>query len=86
VIGSTIGHYEIHAKIGEGGMGTVYRAHDQVLQREVAIKLLTKNVANLIGNDRLLAEARIAGAAEMAVIFHIPGPLQGLTKVAAPGS
>ena len=62
MVGSTIGHYEILAAIGAGGMGTVYRAHDQVLQREVAIKFLTTSVANLVGNDRLLAEARIASS------------------------
>ena len=38
--GSRIGHYEILASIGAGGMGEVYRAHDSRLRRDVAIKIL----------------------------------------------
>ena len=40
MIGSNLGPYEIAAKLGEGGMGEVYRAADTKLEREVAIKVL----------------------------------------------
>jgi dienelactone hydrolase len=60
LIGRTLGHYRIVDKIGEGGMGEVYRAHDERLDRDVAVKVLAERVAT--NEDRVTRFEREAKA------------------------
>lgn len=63
MIGKTILHYRILSKLGEGGMGVVYRAEDTKLKREVAIKFLPRPIAaSDQERERFKIEAQTAAA------------------------
>src|SRR5947207_3658940 len=78
--GTRLGRYEIRTKIGEGGMGEVYLAHDTQLDRMVALKILSVEIAR--DQQRLyrfLQEARAASKLKSANVAHIYeiGELEG---------
>src|SRR5215510_9489746 len=63
VIGKMLGHCRVIAKIGEGGMGVVYRAYDEVLHRDVAVKVVRKGFdVNAPAGKGLLQEARASSS------------------------
>ncbi|MEM6646703.1 MAG: serine/threonine-protein kinase [Bacteroidota bacterium] len=58
----TLGKYHLREPLGQGGMGTVYRAFDPVIEREVALKVIHPHVLNVPNvRERFLREARTAG-------------------------
>jgi eukaryotic-like serine/threonine-protein kinase len=67
--GQTVGRYVVGAPLGRGGMGSVYRATDTVLQREVALKVLDPEGVQTIGPD---ARARFAREARAAASLQHP--------------
>src|SRR5262249_46728704 len=72
MIGQTLGHYRIESKLGEGGMGVVYRAFDTHLDRPVAIKILRADAtASPERKRRFLQEAKAASALNHPNIIHI---------------
>ena len=61
--GDTLGHFELLEKIGEGGMGRVYKARDTRLERLVAIKVLSEtSSADAERRARFVLEAKAASA------------------------
>jgi len=66
-----IGHYRLTHKLGEGGMGVVYAAHDERLERPVAIKMLRQAGMDEQASKRLWREARAAAAVNHPSICQI---------------
>ena len=72
MLGKTVGQYRIDARLGEGGMGVVYRALDTRLNRDVALKFLPESLnADRRAKDRFLVEARAAAALDHPNICHV---------------
>src|SRR6266571_6581176 len=72
MIGATISHYKVIEKLGEGGMGIVYKAHDSKLNRVVALKFLPPFVASdSMEMARLIHEAQAISSLNHAHIATI---------------
>jgi len=84
VIGESVGRYDIRGVLGDGGMGTVYRAWDRDVGREVALKLLRADDDSGDMAKRLMREARAASRAQHPgiVVVHDAGEVRGQVYVA----
>jgi serine/threonine protein kinase len=74
MIDSRLAHYRITKKLGEGGMGVVYQARDERLEREVALKILPPELlSDSKARSRLLREAQLASTLNHPNICTIHG-------------
>jgi serine/threonine protein kinase/Tol biopolymer transport system component len=83
MIGQTLEQYRILEKLGAGGMGVVYRAHDELLKRDVAIKVLSADLVEAgRGNARFHREAQALAALNHPNIASIYGLEESASSVA----
>jgi serine/threonine protein kinase/tetratricopeptide (TPR) repeat protein len=85
MLGQRFGHYLIEQKLGEGGMGVVYRAHDEKLRRDVALKFLgILPAGSSASHENVLQEARAISALNhpnICTIYEV-GEIEGKPYIA----
>jgi serine/threonine protein kinase len=72
--GRTLGHFRVERLIGSGGMGAVYEAVDEKLERQVALKVLLREGDSSLNQKRFLREARLAAKLthpNIATVFEV---------------
>ena len=85
MVGTTISHYKVIEKIGQGGMGEVFLAEDTTLDRKVALKFLPEEMQqDSMARKRFLREAKSAAALDHPFICHIHevGEVEGKSFIA----
>src|SRR5678815_5697227 len=70
---SLAGRYDVERELGEGGMATVYLAHDVRHARKVAIKVIRPEVAETLGTGRFLAGIRLPVALQRPRLLALLG-------------
>src|SRR2546428_73918 len=85
VVGTTIAHYRVIERLGEGGMGQVFLVEDLKLQRRAALKLISPTLTrDETRRQRFLQEARLAASIDhphIAAVYDI-GEVDGRTYIA----
>jgi eukaryotic-like serine/threonine-protein kinase len=88
MVGQTISHYIVADKLGEGGMGVVFKAHDTKLDRIVALKFMHSHIgADKKEKERFINEARAASALDhpnICTIYEINETAEGQLYIVMP--
>jgi serine/threonine-protein kinase len=88
MIGQTISHYKVVDKLGEGGMGVVYKAEETRLDRSVALKFLPPAVATQeAAKKKIIHEVKTASSLDhpnICAIYEIDETLEGQMFIAMP--